>query len=569
MPSRQFPVTTIRLDMKTCRTTLCLLGLLALAACTREPSSAPETQEMVRFTITATAAETADAPEPGKTRIDPSDETRILWSPGEKITIIANNCSDCLTGENTVPAATASFSGGLSSVPSSYVVIYPFRDELDWDDSSFSAVLPTVQTGKAGGFSDEVFIEAGRSTTTSVRFKALCSGLRFKLTRSDIRSVMLSGNNGEGIAGEFQFSFDASGNPIAGKGKRTSVTLNAPDGGTFEAGKWYYIVTLPAVFSQGITLMLSDGSSIGAYRIDTPVTFSRGVFKNKEALDTAADWSATPTFPICYGKANSYAIMADWRDVQIDIAPYYTIGGRYRSDFVLPSSYRVDNVNSKGGAIDVELDTDKLMMTVKTGDTGAYVITLCDSFANQAWPILIWARDYSLDSEPLSNDIEALPPLGGQVYFQWGSPIPILLNHPDVSPRSPVTDLSELYEKNSSFEFVRVNSGTDWLSPKDDSLWGDGDLKTVWDPCPEGWRVPSWEQLEGLNEGWDLGSFPYLGYLGMNGTLQDEFFVSLYWTRSTQDEYAKSLYSLKGSGQILEQQNNARALALPVRCVKE
>jgi len=30
----------------------------------------------------------------------------------------------------------------------------------------------------------------------------------------------------------------------------------------------------------------------------------------------------------------------------------------------------------------------------------------------------------------------------------------------------------------------------DWLECKDDSLWGAGDAKSIYDPCPPGWRVP-------------------------------------------------------------------------------
>ena len=43
----------------------------------------------------------------------------------------------------------------------------------------------------------------------------------------------------------------------------------------------------------------------------------------------------------------------------------------------------------------------------------------------------------------------------------------------------------------------------DWLYPHDDMLWNSGTeenpMKTEYDPCPEGWRVPTYAELKELS----------------------------------------------------------------------
>jgi hypothetical protein len=47
-------------------------------------------------------------------------------------------------------------------------------------------------------------------------------------------------------------------------------------------------------------------------------------------------------------------------------------------------------------------------------------------------------------------------------------------------------------------KFILANEGGDWLTVKDNSLWGSS--KTIYDPCPEGWRVPDGGYNGGLGE---------------------------------------------------------------------
>ena len=59
--------------------------------------------------------------------------------------------------------------------------------------------------------------------------------------------------------------------------------------------------------------------------------------------------------------------------------------------------------------------------------------------------------------------------------------------------------------KNNENVFYKGTSESnyDWLYPQDDTLWNSGSesepVKTDYDPCPEGWRVPTYAELDELN----------------------------------------------------------------------
>ncbi len=83
-------------------------------------------------------------------------------------------------------------------------------------------------------------------------------------------------------------------------------------------------------------------------------------------------------------------------------------------------------------------------------------------------------------------------------------------------PESLTINRSDLYAK----IFYTVDSSPyDWLSPQNDKLWNSGDednpVKTEYDPCPEGWRVPTYAEFEALAENkssWATDSKGQVGY---------------------------------------------------------
>ena len=83
----------------------------------------------------------------------------------------------------------------------------------------------------------------------------------------------------------------------------------------------------------------------------------------------------------------------------------------------------------------------------------------------------------------------------------------------------PVDLASGQSKGNENIFYKKSSSPYDWLSPADDKLWNSGTeenpVKTEYDPCPEGWRVPTYAELDGLQSyrsSWTTDAIGQVGY---------------------------------------------------------
>jgi uncharacterized protein (TIGR02145 family) len=90
-------------------------------------------------------------------------------------------------------------------------------------------------------------------------------------------------------------------------------------------------------------------------------------------------------------------------------------------------------------------------------------------------------------------------------YYQWGRKYGQgnSLNFDESVPevRNVSVSLKEGQSEDNANVFFRPDQ-TDWLAFSDDRLWNSGSeagpVKTEYDPCPEGWRVPTYAELKSL-----------------------------------------------------------------------
>ena len=147
---------------------------------------------------------------------------------------------------------------------------------------------------------------------------------------------------------------------------------------------------------------------------------------------------------------------------------------------------------------------------------GAY-----DVMGNLIWSWHIWVTDrplnlnygngytsmdrnlgaVSTDPDDYNNDI---PVLSGAVY-QWGRKDPIFTHeiktHPELYIQNGPVSILEAHHNPRTFYKQSSSDKNDWLDKSDDHLWGwiserDDMVKTMYDPCPPGYRVngnPLWE----------------------------------------------------------------------------
>ena len=180
--------------------------------------------------------------------------------------------------------------------------------------------------------------------------------------------------------------------------------------------------------------------------------------------------------------------------------------------------------------------------------------------------------------------------------FQWGR----IYGFP-ASP-NPVTTTSTLvndtigFESNNTWQgkfIVNSESPFDWLSKPDNSLWNSGSedrpAKAGSDPCPKGWRVPTFAELETLGLGQENtagktfanGIMKITGKEGTlvlpaagnrsrgNGASSGQGNVGYYWSSSVLDGEGRRIVLNSGEKPWLQAATYARAGGCSVRCIQE
>ena len=248
---------------------------------------------------------------PVKTRTTQADKTKVYWLPNDEISIFAGSKASKFTSMNEVAAPSAYFEGLISVISGtneneddSYIYgLYPYDESATYSEGKITTTLPSVQTGRPGTFDDDLMITMGRSHSFKIPFHHACSSLHFTLANEGIESVTLTANGGETLAGTFSAAFGEDGYPIIQddySNSSSSITVNAPEGETFEPGVTYYIVTLPVTFSQGISLTFKTATSTGTRKINSSFSLNQGAFKTLTNADNNVEFETDDQFlPLC------------------------------------------------------------------------------------------------------------------------------------------------------------------------------------------------------------------------------------------------------------------------------
>lgn len=165
----------------------------------------------------------------------------------------------------------------------------------------------------------------------------------------------------------------------------------------------------------------------------------------------------------------------------------------------------------------------------------------------------------------------------------------------------PVSLSQSMDVANADVFFTTDSYRYDWCETQMDDLWNSGTesepRKTDYDPCPEGWRVPTKDELESLSQNhssltldnnrrgfWFSGSKPhsttvpriFLPAAGnrsaYGGSAGNRGCYGYYWSSSPNDFYSIRLYFQRSPFSAKEESSvddNGRADAYSIRCVQE
>ena len=229
---------------------------------------------------------------------------------------------------------------------------------------------------------------------------------------------------------------------------------------------------------------------------------------------------------------------------------------------------------------------------------GNALIAAKDASGKVLWSWHIWAPKtpvgnglyslswYNMMSRNLGALEDASASAGADSYgllYQWGRKDPF----PCESPSDKKSGTMSLTESIANPTTFAVNSGT-WMSSVDKSVWGDKATKTIYDPCPPGYKVPMREDVTSVFQadalsgvtGWQYASghafaigdpkvwFPYTGYIDVTGYYVGAGSATKVWN-SHMDSANDQGYGVFVTEQSSSRSSQKAAQGGTVRCISE
>mgnify|MGYP003290463673 CR=1 FL=1 len=287
--------------MKHTRLILSAALLLGMAACSKEMTvEVAPAEQKIALTATTGMTKAALQGENGKVFWEAGDKVRLYYTYLDSKGKPTTKSTD-LTSTLSEPAATSVFTGtlgtlglDLDNMAKPYWGVYPSKAGSDSDGESVTAILPAIQVAQAGTFDPAAYVTIGTSQNLTMGFQAVGGGIRFSVSRDDIKSVSIKGANpADTLAGTAKIIMEDGAPKIVGTTSASmSVVLNAPDGQTFEPGKYYYITTFPVEFKDGFEMTFRTDKKSATRTVTKAVTIKRSTFGTIDNADAGLKFEA-------------------------------------------------------------------------------------------------------------------------------------------------------------------------------------------------------------------------------------------------------------------------------------
>ena len=519
------------------------LSLLVLSAgCQREEIVSVEQDDVME--VYATIEDIDDA----QTRTYLSG-TDVYWSSGDKIAVFNGNLQRKLfnVDPENIGSKDATFyedekysPEGSDTRIANNIAYYPFCDVTCAPDGSSytlgNLTLPETQTyvaGSVGLGSFPMVAVTQNIDDVNFRFKNICGVMQFQLTGYGfVKSVSVKGNNDEILSGPAVVT--------AGYGKDPSIAMSAEGGKvvTLDCGEGgvelnettpasFFIVLPPVQFEGGFTITVTDtwgGSKEYSTTKKNPIVRSKGLrmpakeyvgekpVEIKDPQDLATQEPAN-----CYivSKSGSYSFPSVKGNGNESV-------GSVASAEVLWETFGTDQTPNKGDLIAaVKYENGQILFaTPATFQKGNAVIAAKDASGTILWSWHIWLTDepeeqvyYNNAGTMMDRNLGATSATPGDVgalglLYQWGRKDPFLGSSEIKSgvvakstmiwPECTVSDAStgtiEYTISNPTIFITENKYNSDWWYCESEDMETDNTRwqpeKTIYDPCPSGWRVP-------------------------------------------------------------------------------
>lgn len=499
-------------------------------------------------------ASVAEQPVDTKSAIDEfgNEKVTFKWLAGDAISVFFGDSEGSIFVTD-VTASKAKFKGTIGAVmgggddltdETSLWGVYPYDKNTTCDGSSITMTLPHEQGAAEETFADDLFPSIARSTNFTMAFYPVCGSIRFKVSDPEIVKVTLSGNNDEDLAGTATVSMPLGGAPVVdviSEGQKELV-MKAPDGGCFDTSKYYYFVMYPTDFTEGLTITYYKKGEKASYVLNSSVKLGRNRFMSATNKDSGLTFTPTQGDEDISGDDEELVIPVS----SITLSP--TSLNIYEGDkVVLTAKVRpTDATNSKvtwssdaPGVAYVDQDGEVTGISEGIAKITATADGVSKTCTVSVSSLLVATANYV--DEYGKNHGKGVA-VGGAIWapvncgyhetdypygklYQWGRKYGQGYSGSLYEDGKKVGDVSDAtyptvedgtikeggvslaggqsQSNKDVFYLVYADNDYNWVYPSDDKLWNSGTesapkKNTDNDPCPEGWRVPTYNELKEL-----------------------------------------------------------------------
>jgi hypothetical protein len=262
------------------------------------------------------------------------------------------------------------------------------------------------------------------------------------------------------------------------------------------------------------------------------VSITIGGITKTVGVTQLAPWNGPPT-DMSDDLTNCYMV-APGGTVTIPITRAITVGGMSASASATVSTLWDDNAVISGSPTLSGSGASRTITVRTTSEPGNAVVALKDASGTIFWSWHVWVVNYNPNTGTtytingymfMDRDIGATRADGNQargLLYQWGrkDPFPSAISgsagqaalgsfyigsyevtNPDQSAIGIAEGILESIRKPTTFFSFKNFNYYDWLPKNVNTLWNNKTSRSVYDPCPKGWRVADFTNI--------LLTFPY------------------------------------------------------------
>lgn len=598
--------------MKTYRYTYIFLmaffSAIAVSCEVDEVTDAPAADALVHKVFHATIEEDGLT----KTMLDETavDGVRgMLWDPGDVIGIgIQGRQFSKFTNVCTEASANGVFEGDINE-ENTYYAIYPWQENKTMT-TELTVDIPSRQTYRANSFDINMAPMVGKGNNgESIHFQNLCGILAISMKGTDvIKSISLTAKDAKGnkafISGQFSvdMGYETFPYPMPTEQSLTNVAIDCGEGVQLDSEKeTYFHILLPPGTYYGLDLLITTADArFMTLSTDKTLTVKRSVLTKTSALEFMENVGEEMITDLSLrGISNCYIVPSEGiysfdatviGNGEFGIIP----GAGFHTDIpeITPASVELlweDRAGLiQGYVYDPSEGRVKLVVSATEGNA---LIAAKDAEGTILWSWHIWVTDTPVDQKYVNSagtftvqdrNLGATRADRGTgdewmessgILYEWGR-------------KDPFTDKHYQHSQRVTLEESIMKPTTYSIGYLDNSFWGAS--KTIYDPCPVGYKVPAKEIWTGFTNtgenassiddinaagefdyGWNLyiddqntAWYPANPHMGNNGPYEYHADCGHSWCST---HYYLMLFDSSG----IRYNTTGSHQAFPVRCMKD